>query len=199
MTAYTFSQLFDFTRATAGTFVGSDGLIQNTPASRNILTFTQEFDNVAWTKNATGTASLPAVTPNAAIAPDGTATADLIVFNRGAGNTLTDRSFMFQGPVTILNTTTYFGSCYIKAASPSDIGKQLAIRNVAASGYTVITLTNDWQRVGNAETSSSTSGNFEIANRGTITADNSVSALVWGAQLEVGLHPQQRRCVSRPL
>jgi hypothetical protein len=152
----------------------------------NILTYSEQFDNGVWTKSATGTASLPVVTPNVAAAPDGTNTADLVVFDRGVGNTLTDRSFLFQGPITILNATAYTGTCYIKAASPSDIGKQLAIRNVAASAYTIITLTNSWQRVGNTETSSSTSGNFEIANRGTLTADNSVSAHLWGAQLEAG-------------
>ena len=52
MTTYTFQSLFDFTRTTSGTFVGSNGLIQTTPASVNLLTFTQDFDNAAWTKTA---------------------------------------------------------------------------------------------------------------------------------------------------
>jgi hypothetical protein len=54
MAGRTFDQLIDFTRTTAGTYVDSTGKIVNTPASRNLLTFTQQFDNAAWTKtNAT--------------------------------------------------------------------------------------------------------------------------------------------------
>jgi hypothetical protein len=53
LVSQTFDQLLDFTRTTAGSFVGSNGLIQNTPASVNLFTQTQQFDNAAWTKNAT--------------------------------------------------------------------------------------------------------------------------------------------------
>ena len=45
-----FSQLIDFTRTSAATFVNSSGNIASTPQSRNLLTFTQQFDNAAWTK-----------------------------------------------------------------------------------------------------------------------------------------------------
>jgi len=50
MAGRTFDQLIDFTRTTAGTYVDSTGKIVSTPASRNLLTFTQQFDNAAWTK-----------------------------------------------------------------------------------------------------------------------------------------------------
>jgi len=53
MAGRTFDQLIDFTRTTAGTYVDSTGKIVNTPASRNLLTFTQQFDNAAWSKNNT--------------------------------------------------------------------------------------------------------------------------------------------------
>lgn len=51
MTAYTFDQLITFTRTSAATHVGSNGLVAVTPASRNLLTYTQEFDNPAWTND----------------------------------------------------------------------------------------------------------------------------------------------------
>lgn len=51
MTAYTFDQLITFTRTSAATYVGSNGLVAVTPASRNLLTYTQDFDNAAWTKS----------------------------------------------------------------------------------------------------------------------------------------------------
>ena len=50
MTAYTFDQIIDFTRTSAATYVANTGFVTQTPASRNLLTYTQEFDNAAWTK-----------------------------------------------------------------------------------------------------------------------------------------------------
>jgi len=149
---------------------------------RNLLTRTEEFDNAVWQKIAAGTGSAPVVTANAAVAPDGTTTADLIVFNRGAGNTLTDQSYVVQTPT--LAAATYTQSIWLKAATGGDVGKQLGLRNAGGTGYGVVTLTADWVRYTRTETGSS--ANWEIITRGTITADNSVSAHVWGAQLETG-------------
>ena len=148
----------------------------------NLLTYTEQFDNAAWVKSSGGTGVAPAVTANAAIAPDGTTTADSIVFNRGAGNTLADVVALSQAPA--VSSRTYTQSVWLKAATPSDVGKQLALRNVAAVAVVVITLTADWVRYTRTETGSI--ANWEIINRGTVTADNTVTALVWGAQLQTG-------------
>ena len=136
-------------------------------------------------KAAGGTGSAPVVTANDAVAPDGTTTADLIVFDRGAGNTATDRSDLTQ-TITVVNATAYSGSVFLKAATAGDIGKQLAFRHVEATAYNVITLTADWVRYERAQTSTSTSNIFRLANIGSVTADNTVSAHVWQAQLETG-------------
>jgi hypothetical protein len=113
-------------------------------------------------------------------------TADLIVFDRGAGNTSTDRSVITQAP-TVVNATAYTASLFLKAATAGDVGKQIAIRGVAAAGsYLVVTLTANWVRYSRTETSVSTTGNIELANRGTFTVDNTVSVHVWQAQLETG-------------
>ena len=200
----TFSQIITFTRASTATFTGSNGLIQSaaidaprfdfdpvTLAARgilieeqrtNLLTYSEDFSNAAWLKAGTGTASAPVVTANAATAPDGATSADLIVFNRGAGNTLTDHSYMSQSPSVTSGAHTQ--TVWLKAASPGDVGKQLALRNVGGANYLTVTLTADWVRYTRTETGASPT--FEIANRGTFTADNSVSAYVWGAQLEAG-------------
>lgn len=50
-------RLIDFTRTSGGGYFGPDGLFRFTPASRNLLTYTQEFDNAAWVK--TGAAAYP--------------------------------------------------------------------------------------------------------------------------------------------
>lgn len=51
MTAYTFDQIIDYTRTSAATYVANTGFVTQTPASRNLLTYTQEFDNAAWAKS----------------------------------------------------------------------------------------------------------------------------------------------------
>jgi hypothetical protein len=53
----TFDQLIDFTRTSAATYVNSAGLVALTPPSVNLLTYTQEFDNAAWSKS--NTTALP--------------------------------------------------------------------------------------------------------------------------------------------
>ena len=147
----------------------------------NLLTYSEQFDNAAWGKGAIGTATAPVVTANAAISPDGTMDADLVVFDRGAG-TGNDRSELKQTPS--LSAGTYTQSVWLKAATPSDVGKQLALRNVAGTTYSVVTLTADWVRYTRTEVWAV--NNWEITNRYGVTADITVSAHIWGAQLEAG-------------
>jgi hypothetical protein len=184
MTAYTFSQLFDFTRTTAGTFVGSNGLIQNTPASVNLLTFTQEFDNAAWVKTASGVASTPTVTANSGIAPDGTATADRVQFALNGGTTTTDRALLAQS-VTIVTSSPYTFSVWLRSLSGS-FSMGIGCDNVA--GNTPITVTSEWQRFTLSGTASGTAGLAWLQLRGglTPTQSNAADILIWGAQLEVG-------------
>lgn len=59
-----------FTRATTGTRVNASGLVETTPY--NLLTYSEQFDNAAWSKSRT------VVLPNAIAAPTGLVTADLV-------------------------------------------------------------------------------------------------------------------------
>jgi hypothetical protein len=94
------NNLITFSRASTGTFVGSNGLIQTAAsgvprfdhnpetgeslgllveeARTNLVLYSEQFDNAGWTK------SNVTVTANAAVAPDGASTADKIVANTGA-------------------------------------------------------------------------------------------------------------------
>jgi len=197
-----------FTRASAATYFDANGVMQTAAANEcrlhhnpvtgeclgiygegaatNLLTYSEDFSNAAWAKAGNGTGSAAAVTPNDAIAPDGELTADLIVLDRGAGNTLSDYSTISQNSFSLTNGVTYSGGLFIKAATVGDVGKEIAIR-YAEGAYDVHTLTTTWQRVSGAETATSSyAGGFEIANRGGVTADNTVSFHAWGAQLETG-------------
>lgn len=117
-TSYSFSQLMNFTRTTSATFVGNDGFIQNTPESVNLLTFTQQFDNAAWTKTSCS------ITADSTIAPDGTPTADTL--NSTAAATGGPR--LTQSPA-IAGGTTYTLSAYFKI-----LGTNFAFISLRTSG-----------------------------------------------------------------
>jgi hypothetical protein len=158
------------------------------PAATNLVLQSQAFD-VTWTPLIGGTGVNPAITANSVISPDGTQNAERIVFNRGAGNASADQSILQQN-ITIPTTGAYILSVYAKASTAGDVGKQVFIRIGGAGALTAITLTANWVRYSRAE-SSVTSGSHavQIGNRGTITADNSVSVDLWGAQAEGGAIP----------
>ena len=195
----TFDQLLDFTRTTSGTFVGSDGLIQLTPASVNLLTFTQQFDNAAWTKsNAT-------VTANATIAPDGTFTADKLV------ETTATATHSCRNTATVTASTTYTLTVYAKAGertwiavdpvSPS-VSNNITFFNLSngtigtsAAGNTaaITDAGNGWYRC--TVTRTTAVGQITcFAQFAPASADNTVSYLgdgtsglfLWGAQFELG-------------
>ena len=202
---------FTFTRATTATRVNASGLIESVAsgvlrldypigggcpaalieASGTNLAFRSEEFNVSgtWVPVSGGTGSNPAVTANAVISPDGTQNAETVVFNRGAGNTSSDLSLLFQA-ITLAVSGTYTFSVYVKATTLGDVGKQIYLR--AGTGATLIayTLTSSWVRLSRTETSlASGSSIFQIGNRGTFTVDNSVSVDLWGAQVETGAIP----------
>ena len=85
MTAYTFDQLIDFTRTSGGGYFGPDGLFRFTPASRNLLLQTQEFDSGSWSKS--GANVYPFDPAMATFGPElvtnGTFTSDLSGWNVG--------------------------------------------------------------------------------------------------------------------
>ena len=97
-----------FTRASSATFVGSDGLIKT--AVTNLLTYSEQFDNAAWTKtNST-------VTTNATTAPNGTLTAEKLITNSGASSGRASVS------ITVATDTPATLSCYAKQGETSVFG-----------------------------------------------------------------------------
>jgi hypothetical protein len=102
----TFDQLINFTRTSAATFVGSNGLVQTTPASVNILTFTQELDNAAWTKTSV------TITANSTVAPDGTSTADTVTATAAASSHI-----VFVAATNLAGATQWSASIYAKAGT----------------------------------------------------------------------------------
>lgn len=211
MTSYTFSQLIDFTRTTSGTYTNSSGFITSTPASVNLLTYTQEFDNAAWSKtNAT-------ITANSTAAPDGTSTADTMTDDATSGQHRIQQAI--SGAAA---GTTYALSVYAKAGTHSFV--QLlgtggsgtnawftAIANLSTGAITqtgngasgtltsssITSVGNGWYRivaVGSATGSApvfrvamvpAASGNSLGATDGAVSyAGTGTSIFIWGTQAE---------------
>lgn len=97
----TFSNLITHSRLGQATMVDSDGLIKWAP--HNLLTYSEEFDNAAWTKAGSST-----VTANSTTAPDGTTTAETV--NGAAGS----QSYIIQIVPTV-SGLLYTLSLYAKA------------------------------------------------------------------------------------
>ena len=66
---------------------------------RNLLTFTEEFDNAVWQPAIAGTGATPVRTANFATAPDGTQTADRLQCSLAGGVTAGDQSRISQGNI----------------------------------------------------------------------------------------------------
>lgn len=147
-------------------------------ARRNLLTYTDQFDNAAWEKTIVGGATAPAVTPNAGVAPDGTTTADKVVFVAPVSGDISQITQTATVPAG-----SFTGSFYVKADGAGDIGKVIAFRHVASGPYQLITLTASWQRITKTETQFGSL--FEIVLRPAVgTSSGTVSVQFWGAQLE---------------
>lgn len=205
-TSYAFQDLIRFSRTTAGTFVGSDGLIQNTPISKNILLWTEEADNASWVKgnaaiqtnflqrsqefdaspwgnSITGTGLTPTVTADQGAAPDGTLTADRIQFSLAGGTATGDVSRRRQIYATSGSPHTF--SVYLKSF---DGVSTYDMHIVGPQGFTTpVVVTPTWQRF-TVTANGVGSVSYAIGLRGGQTPANSNTAdvLAWGAQLVQG-------------
>jgi hypothetical protein len=184
MTNYTFDQLLDFTRTTSGTFVGSNGLIQTTPASVNLLLQTQQFDVSPWSNQVGGTGVAATVTANAGTAPDDTSTADRLQFSLAGGTTTADITRRKQDFSTPATTHTF--SVYLRSTDGTSTYNMHIVSPTGAT--TNIVVTGSWQRFTVTGTGTGGVTSYSVGLRGGQSPANSNTAdvLAWGAQLEVG-------------
>jgi hypothetical protein len=165
----------------------------------NIFTYSEQFDNAAWTK------VLSTITANATTAPDGTSTADLLTETTGEGQ----HEARYPTP-SLTDGVTYTTSIYAKSngrylqvifpiASPGHNAVFDLVNGVVVSSTVAITAAiegvgDGWYRCSLTSIKSGT-GTATIrilTNNGSTalyTGDGTSGLYIWGAQLEVGAFP----------
>ena len=140
----------------------------------NLITYSEDFSQ--WSKLNGGTGSLPILTSNNSISPNGTQNADKIVFNKGNATSNSDYSLirLDYGGSDINGTS----SVYLK----SDVNINIEISSDDIS-YKTILVTTNWNRF---EVSDATSDRLSMGLRGTEPSNSSATIYAWAAQLEVG-------------
>ncbi|UYE97341.1 virion structural protein [Cyanophage S-TIM54] len=157
--------LVTFTRASSGTFVGADGLIKTTPV--NLIIYSEQFDNSAWTKANGSTVNL-----NAVAAPDGTNTGSIVNFSA-----LNSRFFQTK----TLTAGTYTLSVFLRVSSGSKALTMQVFNSTDGSQNKNITVTDSWQRFTHTVTVSGGASQLH-----PVRPDDLGDVYVWGAQLEEG-------------
>lgn len=188
---------------------------------RNLLTYTEQFDNAAWTVSA---ASLT-VAPNAALAPDGSATADKIIVANGATVNST-ATYFYQLVSKSAASNTYTATIYAKAAEYNSVRVRVNDNAASANGAvaawslvdgtlieaavaggtftsasagTATSVGNGWYRCSlTFTTATETVLRVRIHPRDTIavTGDGVRGVLMWGAQLEQSAAATNYQAVS---
>lgn len=186
-----------FSRASSATFTGSDGLLQTAAVDAprltynpttlaaegllveeqrtNLLLQSEAFDNAAWVKvNAT-------VTANAAIAPDGSLSADTITLTASLG-------FLGES-VTVTQNTQYAVTFWVERGTATDL--KYSVYNhtgltdiIAPTTYFSSTSPTGWARISLVFTTPTGCTSVRVYP----ARDTGVTGTfnVWGAQLEAG-------------
>ena len=155
---------------TTATRVNSAGLIEVVP--RNLLTYSERFENAAWLAGGSGAF---VVTTNSTTAPNGTLTADKLIAP------LTNQTIR-QNLATI--NTSFTLSVYLKTNSGT---KQMRLFINDTGIQLTVNVTSDWQRFTLSGTTGGTllgSGRVGFSNIDILNESSFVYA--WGAQLELG-------------
>jgi hypothetical protein len=155
-----------FTRATPGNYYDGKTFAK---AEENLLKYSQDFDNAAW--SASGTA--PAVTANVSVSPDGTSTADRIVFPSADSK--------WRQAISLAAGESYTISIYARSNTGVDQVFRLLGQDATFNSGDLIATTN-WQRFTYTFTATGTASYAHGVR--TSSGNAGADLLIWGAQLE---------------
>jgi hypothetical protein len=168
----------------------------------NLVTYSDDFSNAAWTKNRSS------ITSNTIIAPDGTLTGDALI-----EDTTTSNTHNVVASTSFVSGTTYTFTVYAKKALANIV--QLTTDRVASTSYanfnldtgvvsavgstataSITSVGNGWYRLavsvpaigtgGGGAFISLTGNNATATKLPSYTGDGYANVYIWGAQLEVG-------------
>jgi len=202
---------FNFTRATAGTRTNQLGLIDSKdsniarinyesgvgslllePQRTNLITYSEQFDNIFWSKTRC------TITANSTNSPNDTLTADTLVGNSVAGD-----SYVYFSQAATINSPNVL-SVYVKPINITQItffsftqagqarfsltgSGSISFESGVCSNSTIQSLPNGWYRISTKITPTSTaSNNVGISVLGGYVGN---CFYLWGAQLEAGAYP----------
>ena len=135
---------------------------------QNRLKYSQDFDNAAWVPAGT---DVPVVTPNNALAPDGTMTADTVSFGGpGAG-------WLTQANIGVIDSSTYNVSMWLRLVS--GVGT-ITARMGTTGGDANFAVTSEWKRFDTTLTKLGGVDNFQIF---VFAANTPTVVEVWGGDV----------------
>ena len=152
-------------------------------ARYNLLTKTEDFANAVWVKTSTGIASIPIVTNNYGIAPDGTQTACRVQLALNGGSTTTDRSALLQQP-TPISGVEYTSTFWIK----SNTAQSYTIQHRLGAPSQNILAGQSWQKYSFSSTPGADPTHW-LALRGAQGTSDSADILIWHPQYDIGTTP----------
>ncbi len=187
----------DVVRATDGSYVGSNGVIQYAlpnvprldysnstcpsilvePQRTNLLTYSEDFTSTRGWVSSVNTTSTATLTANYGVAPDGTNTADRIQLALNSG-TYADW-LMVKNVLTIGQTYTY--SIYLKSLTSNC---SLYFLSGGFTGNILKNVTTQWVKHSYTFTATGTNLVPRFLIEGA--SSTSVDILAWGMQLELG-------------
>lgn len=137
----------------------------------NLLTYSEQFDNAAWIKQANVT-----ITANAGLAPDGRLTADQHAISAASAR-------LVSQTVAVSALTTYTFSIYVKRVSGSGNATLELFGDSSGSTTSVVAISDEWARY----TVTKTTGVADTTLRcGFFPNASGDEVLIWGAQLQEG-------------
>jgi hypothetical protein len=181
-----------FSRTTNATVTGSNGLIQYAP--HNLLTFSEQFDNAAWSKTRS------TISANTTISPNGTLTAD----------TLTSDSTQTNGSWVRFVLTAFSGShnlsIYAKEGTSPFFNVRLdgiggvifnlsngTIKQQTGATGLIQSVGDGWYRCSIQVTASASTVILYMVGNASMTTSTWATTIgdsvnIWGAQLEAGAY-----------
>lgn len=200
-------------RASTGTYIGVNGLVATAAsgvarmnyhypslatvaprllvelAATNLATYSTQFDQSVWTK-AVGSegGSVPVVTADYAVSPDGAMTADRLVCS------IPSTAILTYSLVTRNITGPAAGQYTISLWMKSNTGANQNVLIYGSTKGSVFVVTPQWQRFSHVDASASTSFPAVFGTRGGSGSyfqggDANLDISIWGGQVEAGSAP----------